>query len=329
MIIRPGRRHVLRLGAVAAAAALPAPAIAQAAWPSKPIRIVCSYPPGGLTDIFARAYGEYISQKTGQPAIVENKAGAAGAIAAEQVKFAPADGYTLMWTNSTTMIQNKLLFKKLPYDPDKDFVLISWMNTGHLPTILNKDVPAKNLAEFADYARGRKVSMATYGAGSYAHVVVEALNRHYGLKMEAVHYRGEALMWQDVASGSVQGGSGSYASASSVLQTGSGRPIAVPTMVRMRKLPDVPTFYEQGLTEQAFQVRGWVGAVGPAGMPEEIVQKLSDLMVECGKTERIQKIIDTFGIDEGARDRVYFRKVMDEEGPVWIGVIKSLNIEPQ
>src|SRR5260370_3604926 len=174
-MIGPGRRHVLRLGGVAAAAACRAPAIAKAPWPSKRIRIVCSYPPGGLTDIFARAYGEYISQRTGQPAVVENKAGAAGAIAAEQVKFAPADGYTLMWTNSTTMIQNKLLFKKLPYDPDKDFVLISWMNTGHLPTILNRDVPAKNLAEFADYAPGNKVSMATYGPASYPHPVAQAL----------------------------------------------------------------------------------------------------------------------------------------------------------
>src|SRR5260370_14006861 len=169
-MIGPGRRHVLRLGGVAAAAALPAPAIAQAAWHSKPMRIVCSHPPGGLTDLFARAYGEYISQRTGQPAVVENKAGAAGAIAAEQVKFAPADGYTLMWTNSTTMIQNKLLFKKLPYDPDKDFVLISWMNTGHLPTILNKDVPAKNLAEFPDYARSHNVRMSTYAACSCASV---------------------------------------------------------------------------------------------------------------------------------------------------------------
>src|SRR5260370_774294 len=205
--------------------------------PATPIRSGSRYPPGGLTDMLARAYGEYISQKRGQPAIVENKAGAAGAIAAEQVKSAPADGYTLMWTNSTTMIQNKLLFKKLPYDPDKDFVLISWMNTGHLPTILNKDVPAKNLAEFTDYARGHKVSMATYGAGSYAHVVVEALNRHFGLKMEAVHYRGEALMWQDVASGAVQGGSGSYAPASSVLQTGSRRPVTGPAMCPIPQPP--------------------------------------------------------------------------------------------
>jgi len=328
MIVRPTRRDVLRYGSAAALAALPVPAIAQA-WPNRPIRIVCTYPAGGLTDVFARAYGEHIAQKTGQPVVVENKAGAAGAIGAEIVKAAPADGYTLMFTNSTTMIMNKVLFKKLPYDPDKDFVLIAWFNTGHLPTIINKDVPATNVAEFAAWARGRKVSLATYGAGSYAHVVAETLNRHYGLTMEAVHYRGEALMWQDVASGAVQGASGSYATASPVLQSGAGRAIAVPTMERMRKLPDVATFHEQGLTENAFQVRGWVGAAGPVGIPEEIVQRLSDLMVECGKTERIQKIIDTFGIDEAARDRVYFKKVMDEEGPVWLDVIKSLNIEPQ
>src|SRR5215831_5378322 len=163
MIVRASRRELLRYGSAAAvAAALPAPAIAQA-WPSKPIRIICGYPAGGLTDTFARAYGEYISQRTGQPVTVENKAGASGAIAAEQVKNAPPDGYTLMWTISTTMIMNKVLFKKLPYDPDKDFVLISWMNAGHLPTIIGKDVPAKNLAEFAEFARNRKVSLGTYG----------------------------------------------------------------------------------------------------------------------------------------------------------------------
>lgn len=328
MIVRPTRRDLLRYGSAVSLGTLPAPAIAQA-WPGKPIKIVVTYPAGGLTDVFARAYGEYVSQKVGQPVVVENKTGAAGAIGAEMVKSSPADGYTLMFTNSTTMIMNKVLFKKLPYDPDKDFALVAWFNTGHLPTIINKDVPAKNVAEFAAWARDRKVSLATYGAGSYAHVVTETLNRHYGLKIEAVHYRGEALMWQDVASGAVQGASGSYASASAVLQTGAGRPIAVPTMERMRKLPDVPTFYEQGLTEKAFQVRGWVGCTAPAGTPDGVVQKLSDLMVEAGKTERIQKIIDTFGIDEAARDRTYFKKVLDEEGPVWLDVIKSLNIEPQ
>ena len=308
---------------------LPAPAIAQAPWPNKPIRFVVTYPPGGLTDVFARAYGEFVSAKLGQPVVVENKTGAAGAIGAEQVKQSPPDGYTLMFTNSTTMVQNKILFRKLPYDPDRDFSLVAWFNTGHLPTAIHKDIPAKNIAEFRAWATDRKVSAATYGIGSYAHVVAETLNRSHGFKMEAVHYRGEGVMWQDVASGNVQTATGSYASQLPFLQQGTVRVIAVPTLERMKKLPDVPTFYEQGLTDKAFQVRGWVGCAAPAGTPDAIVQKLSDLMVEGGKTDRVLKINDQFGIDEGARDRAYFRKVLDEEGPVVLGVIKSLNIEPQ
>ncbi|MCX7365460.1 MAG: tripartite tricarboxylate transporter substrate binding protein, partial [Alphaproteobacteria bacterium] len=273
--------------------------------------------------------GDYISQKTGQPVTVENKAGASGAIAAEQVKSAAPDGYTLMWTISTTMIMNKVLFKKLPYDPDKDFVPISWMDAGHLPTIVSKNVPATNLKEFEAYARNNKVSLGTYGAGSYSHVAVEALNRHYGLKMEAVHYRGEAPMWIDVASGSVQGGSGSVAAASSVLQTGSGRAIAVPTKARMRKLPDVGTFLEQGLTDIAFQVQGFICLVGPAAMPKDIVRKLSDMMVEGGKSERIQKILETFGIDTPAQDHVFFEKILAEQGPIWLDLVRGLGLEPQ
>jgi tripartite-type tricarboxylate transporter receptor subunit TctC len=320
------RRNLLRIGA--AAALLPAPAIAQA-WPAKPIKIVCTYPPGGLTDIFSRAYGEFVSEKLGQPVVVENKTGAAGAIGAEMVKQSAPDGYTLMFTNSTTMVQNKVLFKKLPYDPDKDFSLVAWFNTGHLPTAVNKDIPVKNIAEFKAWAKDRKVSAATYGIGSFAHVVCATLNKNHGFNMEAVHYRGEGAMWQDVASGNVQTATGSYASQLPFLQQGSVKVIAVPTLERMKKLPDVPTFYEQGLTDKAFQVRGWVGCAAPAGTPDAIVQKLSDLMVEAGKTERVLKINDQFGIDESARDRAYFRKVLDEEGPVVLDVIRSLNIEPQ
>ena len=324
------RRNLLRIGA--AAAVLPAPALAPAlaqAWPAKPIKIVCTYPPGGLTDIYSRAYGEFVSEKLGQPVVVENKTGAAGAIGAEQVKQSAPDGYTLMFTNSTTMVQNKVLFKKLPYDPDKDFSLVAWFNTGHLPTTVNKDVPVKNIAEFKAWAKDRKVSAATYGIGSFAHVVCATLNKNHGFNMEAVHYRGEGAMWQDVASGNVQTATGSYASQLPFLQQGSVRVIAVPTLERMKKMPDVPTFYEQGLTDKAFQVRGWVGCAAPAGTPDAIVQKLSDLMVEGGKTERVLKINDQFGIDEGARDRLYFKKILDEEGPVVLDVIKSLNIEPQ
>ena len=128
----------------------------------------------------------------------------------------------------------------------------------------------------------------------------------------------------------MQGGNGSYAAASSVLQTGAGRPIAVPTEERMKKLPDVRDLLRAGRHRAGLPGARLRSAwSGPSGMPDEIVQRLSDLMVEGGKTERIQKILDTFGIDEAARDRVYFKKVIAEEGPVWIDLVKGLNIEPQ
>jgi tripartite-type tricarboxylate transporter receptor subunit TctC len=323
------RRALLRAG-VSTAATLPfaAPARAQA-WPSKPIRVVVGYPAGGLTDLFARAYGEYISQQVGQPVIVENRPGAGGSIGAQAVKVAPADGYTLMFTISTTMIMNRVLYKSLPYDADRDFVLISSMSAGHLPTVAAKATGATNLKEFVEYARKNTVSLGTYAAGSYSHMVVGELNKQFGLQMEAVHYRGEAPMWQDLAAGVIQGATGSYAAASNVLQSGAGRPIAVPQMKRMAKLPDVATFNEQGVTGRLFTLKGFICLVGPTGMPQEAVQRLSDLCVAGGKSERVQKLLDTFGIDESAVGHQEFRKLYDEEGPIWIDYVKALGLTPE
>ena len=323
------RRTLIKSG-LSTAAVLPfaAPARAQA-WPSKPIRIVVGYPAGGLTDLFARAYGEYISQQVGQPVVVENRPGAGGSIAAQAVKSAPADGHTLMFTISTTMIMNRVLYKSLPYDADKDFVLISSMFAGHLPTIAAKATGATNLKEFAEYARKNKVSVGTYAAGSYAHMAIAELNKHFGLQMEAVHYRGEAPMWQDLAAGVIQAATASYAGAANVLQSGAGRAIAVPHMRRMSKLPDVATFHEQGVTSRLFTLKGFICCVGPAGMPQEIVQRLSDLHVAGGKSERVAKLLDTFGIDELAVSHQEFRRMYDEEGPVWIGLVQSLGLTPE
>jgi tripartite-type tricarboxylate transporter receptor subunit TctC len=323
------RRIFARTGAaIVAAFFLAAGAWAQA-WPSKPIRIVVGYPAGGLTDLFARAYGDYVSQKVGQPVVVENKPGAGGTVAAQAVKSAPADGYTLMFTISTTMIMNRVLYKSLPYDPDKDFVLISSMSAGHLPLVAGKATGATNLNEFVAYARKNKVSIGTYAAGSYAHIAVAELNKHFALQMEAVHYRGEAPMWQDLAAGVIQAASGSYAAASSVLQSGAGRPIAVPQNKRMSKLPDVATFLEQGVTSRAFQLQGFICLVGPTGMPQEIVQRVSDLMVEGGKSERVRKLLDTFGVDDSAVGHQDFKKLVADEGPVWISLVQSLGLTPE
>jgi tripartite-type tricarboxylate transporter receptor subunit TctC len=319
------------IGAGAAAATLPLIGSASAqAWPSKPIKIVCGYPAGGLTDLFARAYGDYISKQVGQPVIVENKSGAGGTVAALDVRRAAPDGYTLMFTITSTMIQNRVLYKSLPYDPDKDFVLISSMSAGQLPLVVSPETKATNLKEFVDYARKNdKVSIGTYGAGSYAHIAVAQLNKIFSLKIEPVHYRGEAPMWADLAGGSIQGAIGSYAAGAGVLQSGKGVPIAVPQTRRMSKLPNVATFVEQGVNDKAFRMRGFICLVGVAGTPMDIVERLSTLMVEGGKTEKVRQILETFGIDEASSGRADFIKLYDEEKPTWLEMVSSLGLTPE
>ena len=140
--------------------------MAQADWPTRPIRIVAGYPAGGQTDLFARTYGEYIRSETGQNVVVENKAGASGSVAAVEAKRAAPDGYTLMFTISTTMIMNRVLIKDIPYDADKDFTLVSIMPAGSLPFVAGEKTGAKTLAEFVAYAKkAEKVNVGTYGAG--------------------------------------------------------------------------------------------------------------------------------------------------------------------
>jgi tripartite-type tricarboxylate transporter receptor subunit TctC len=328
MTSRPNRRTILAGLAAAGAPLLLGNNARAQTWPNKPIKIIVGYAAGGLTDLFARAYGEHLSNRLGQQVVVENRTGASGSLAAQAVKNSPPDGYTLMFTISTTMIMNKVLYKSLPYDPDKDFVLISSMSAGHLPLVVNKNLGVTNLKDFVEYARKNKLSVGTYGAGSYSHIAVAELNRIFGLQMEAVHYRGEALMWQDVGAGVIAGGSGSVAAAASVLQSGIGVPIAVPQTKRMRILPNVATFQEQGVPDKAFQLKGFICIVGPAGMPPELVQRLSDLMVEGGKSERVQKILTTFGIDEAAVSHQEFRKLVDEEAPIWLALVRSLGLTP-
>ena len=324
------RRAFISSTASVAAALLPNTGEAWAqSWPSKPIKLVVAYSAGGLTDLFARAYGEYLSQKLGQPILVENKPGAGGIIAAQAVKWAAADGYALMFTTTTSMLTNRVLYKNLPYDADKDFVLICSMSAGHLPLVVGKATDATSLKEFVDYARKNQVSIGTYGAGSFAHIAVVELNRHFGLQMQAVHYRGEGLLWQNLAAGVLQGGIGSYTGASSVLQAGVGTAIAVPQMKRMQKLPQVATFYEQGVESSAFQLSSSICLVGPTGVPQEIVRRVSDLMVEAGKSERVQRLLDTFGIDESAIGQDESKRIYAVEGPIRVSLVQSLGLAPE
>ena len=298
-------------------------------WPRKPFKIICAFPAGGLTDVFARAYGAYIQQKTGHAVVVENKPGGGGAIGAQALKTAEPDGHTLMITVSTTLLGNRVLYKNLSYDVDRDFTFISLLSTGHLPLVAHKSTGASNIAEFVAFARVNKVSFGSYAAGSLAHIMCHELNKLYGLDMVVVNYRGEAPMWQDLLAGAIQVACGSFSAATAALDSGTARAIAVPTTRRMSKLPEVATFLEQGLTSKAFQLMSWVGLLGQAGMPEATVAAISELMVEAGRGAAIQKLLASVGVDDAAVDYKAFRQVYDSQGPVWLDLVRNLGLAAQ
>ena len=320
------RRRLLRATAgIGIATAMPWAARAQA-WPAKPIRVVVSFPAGGLTDILARAYSEQLSQKLGQPVVVENKPGASGAIGAAEVARAAPDGYTFLFTISTTMNQNRVLYKKLPYDADKDFVYVSGFDAGHLPLAVASGVKVNTMAEYVDLARREHVTMGNYGAGSYPHIAAAQINKVYGTKIDPVHYKGEAPMWADLASGQITSACGSIPAMAPHLQSGRVRPIAVPTAVRSTRLPEVPTFVEQGFKDQVFVIQGWIGMFAPAGVSKDIVSRISAIHQESADTPRIKQINTTFGLREKPWTAEEFEKLNNEVKPVWIAMAKELGI---
>ena len=298
-------------------------------WPSKPIKIVCAFPAGGLADAFARTYGDYLSRKLGQPVIVENRAGATGSVGAQSVKQSPPDGHTLLIAINATLAQNRVLYKSLSYDPDKDFVLISSMSPGHLPFVASKATGATNLKEFVEYARKNETNVGSFGAGTYSHIVIAELNKQFGLQLKAVHYRGEAPMWQDFAAGVLQAAMGGFPNAMNAVASGAGKVIAVSMTKRNKRLPDVPTFIEQGVRSKVFALNPYVALVGPAGIPQEIVERLSTLMVEAGKSDRVQKLLGAYGIDESAQDHRAFKQLYDTETHIWIDAVRGLGLAPQ
>ncbi len=319
------RRLLSGAASLGALFAFPFGASAQA-WPTKPIRVVVAYPAGGLTDILARAYSEHLAQKLGQPVVVENKPGASGAIGGAEVAKAAPDGYTFLFTISTSMNQNRVLYKKLPYDADKDFTYVSGFDAGHLPLAVAAGVKATNMAEFVEMARRERVTMGNYSAGSFPHMLAAQVNKLYGTKIEPVHYKGEAPMWADLASGQITSAIGSIPAMGPHLQSGRVRPIAVPTTVRSSRLPNVPTFVEQGFKDSIFVIQGWIGMFGPAGLSKDIINRISAIHQDAAESPRIKQINTTFGLRDKPWTAEEFEKLNEEIKPIWIALARELGI---
>ena len=322
----PRRKFIAAGGLAAASVALPSAIAQQAKWPAKPIRIIVAFPPGGLTDAYARLYAEQLTAKFGIPAIVENKPGAGAIIAIDAVAKSPADGYTLLMTTSGTVWQNRVLYNKLPYNLDKDITPIAFFPSGPLIVGVPEKLGVRTFRELIQYAKQNPTNMGSYAPGAYPNMVADQANRVEGTKIQTINYRGEAPMWVDLAGGQLQVAIGSYQSFATVQQRGV-RAIGVTGSYRSPKLPDVPTLTEQGVEGRLVTLEGGLPLMAPAGTPEAVLQALSQVAVEGANTPRAAQLRETFAIPNKPKNLKDTRADWERDVPVWIKLAVDLGIK--
>ena len=250
-------------------------ASAQAAWPSKPIRIVVPFPPGGTTDILARAAAQKMTEAWKEQAVIDNRPGAGGNIGAELVAKAPADGYTMLMGTVGTHAINASLYAKMPYDHVKDFAPVILVAAVPNVMVVHPSVPAATVAEFIAWAKANpgKVNFASSGSGTSIHLAGELFKTQTGLAMTHVPYKGSAPAIADLIGGQVQVMFDNLPSALPQIRGGKLRALAVTSRERANALPDVPTVAESGLP--GFEASSWFGLLAPTGTPREVVVRVN------------------------------------------------------
>lgn len=285
-------RFSRRLHAILAAALLVASAgtaIAQSAWPTKQIRMIIPYPPGGPTDILGRIVAQQLTESLGQAVVVENKPGASGMIGADIVAKAPPDGYTLL-VNASIHVINPSLYKKPPHDAIRDFAPVSLI--ADVPLVLVA-APSQGLATVADViaaAKAKPINFASSGNAAAPHLAGEAFKIATGVPMQHVPYKGSGPALTDVIGGQTQLMFDSMPSSIGHIRAGKLRAIAVTTAKRASALPDVPTIAEAGVP--GYDISTWYGVWAPAGTPKEIVARVSG---EIAKIVRLPQVRDRLG----------------------------------
>ncbi|OQW54314.1 MAG: hypothetical protein A4S14_15155 [Proteobacteria bacterium SG_bin9] len=301
---------------------------AQSSWPPRSIRIVVPYPPGGQTDGIARAFGDYLARQLGKTVIVENKGGAGGVVGVTEAKRADADGTTILCTISSSLIQNRVTIRDLPYDPEKDFIYLTMVSGAGGPVVAARKTGATNLREFVDYAKKvGSLNWGSYGVGSTPHVLIETIAKQYGIKFQVVQYRGEAPMWNDIAGQTLDGAAGSYAAAAPVIQAGTGNLIGV-VGSRLPPYPDMPTMTEQGAVGDFYDLRAFSTFAVPAGTPKDIVERLSSLLIEAGTDPKVQQMLKNFLLSPPA-DFETTARIFKRDSNVMLAILRDLGVKPE
>jgi tripartite-type tricarboxylate transporter receptor subunit TctC len=299
---------------------------ARAAWPEKPVRIVVTFAAGGASDIVARAISDPLAKALGQPVIVDNKPGAGGTLGGSEVARAPADGYTLMLSNSTPTSIGPYTVPKLPYDPGKSFTHVAMLGVAPVLIMANPKTGPAAFNELPKAAAAPGYNFASGGPGSIGHIVGEMAKSAMKIQMTHVPYRGGAPMTTDLISGVIPVGIDVITAFVPMVKAGQIRALAVTTRTRSPLLPDVPTVVELGWPQLVAE--NYFGVSGPAGLPKDVTEKLSKALAAIVADPAIVKRFEELGVTTVTMSPGDFGAFVVKQANDWQPAIRAADLKP-
>lgn len=317
------KRHFLLTAAMTALLPLVCATAHAQAWPQKPIRIVVTFAAGGSSDIVARLLQPGLQEKLGQPVLVDNKPGAGSTIGANEVAKAPADGYTLMLSNTAPISISPFMLDKPPYDPVKSFTHIAFIGSVPNVFVVNPSVPAKTLPELVSWIRAQStpVNYGSGGVGSIGHIVGEVFKQQYGLKMEHVPYKGSSPMHTDLLGGTLQFAVDTLTQNVPFIKADKLVGIAVTSRQRMAQVPAVPTVIEAGYPKLVAE--NFLGISAPAGVPKEVVEKIHKATAEVIARPEVLKRLEELGVASHRMTQAEFADFVGKQVEEWAPAVKA------
>lgn len=322
-MIRISRLVVLLLACVFASGM----ALAQK-YPVKAIRVIVPQPAGDPCDIFARLLGQRVSERLGQQLVVDNRAGAGGAIGLQMAAQSPSDGYTIACGQGGNMSVLPHTMKNIPYDSLKDFTAVALVATNYLALISRPDAPYRNVGEFITYLKANpgKVTFASNGEGAFLHMATEMLRTQVGFQYLHVPFKGVAQMAQELMSGRVDAAFNAFTGILPFIQSGKVRLLGIAKATRASNYPDYPTIAE---TVPGFSSGGWFGFVAPANVPKDVISLLNGEMNSAMKIPEIHSKLEALGVDVWTESPEYFNALMKSEFEKYGKVARDIGLVPQ
>jgi len=294
-------------------------------YPSKPITLVVPYPAGGTTDTVARVLADKMRPKLGQNIVIDNKGGAGGILGTDAVAKAKPDGYTLVLSLSTSLLINQYLYKKLPYDPQKDLVMVSQIALSPIMLVSTQKTGVRNVEELKKYlaAHKGKVSYGSWGIGSSAHLTASHLSEVFDADMSHVPYKGGAPLIQDLVGGQLPLSFVGVSDAKPFIDAGKLIPIGITGDKRMSAYANVPTLAEQGLKDEVFRSVGWIAIAAPAGTPKAIQQRIADEARAALRLPDVKAKLEAVDLELVALGPDEFAAAYRKDMPVWERAVRS------